>query len=386
VLFRSTGEQSVLYANDVEVFRSTLSDMGYSESFIDDQIRQTISTASDQVALQARIQAKKEELETKKKELADIKEALDAENQKLRAKYAPADSDEPGMLWGKMMRFLLVNMPDDAIACLDMYAKSVADSDSYAAAYTAAAKDFIRCIPQTGIDYGAIVCGFEGNMPTHPTFEIGDIVVAINGERCLNADIFYNSKIPEGAMLTVLRFQDGKSALVDIAFHAATYRVAYNAMSERTDEEATLPYAGLDAKGLWERMCDAAGNVKTQEAIDCLQLYHMKARGSDANADIYVPALRLFYKKVMVTGINYGALVTYVPTKTVDGFRVGDVIVAVNWMPCERAEDFQALQISAGSVATVLRATAGEMETVDVLMDAQPDITLLNVAIQAASK
>ena len=381
-----TGEQNVLYANDVEMFRSALTDMGYSESFIDDQLRQTISTSSDQVALKERIQAKQEELEQKKKELADIQEMLDAKKQDLRAKYVPSESDEVGTLWGKMMRFLLVDMPDEAITCLDMYAKNAPADDIYAAAYTAAAKDFIRCIPQTGIDYGAIVCGFEGNMPTHPTYAIGDIIVAINGQRCLNADVFYSSKLAEGTMLTVLRFTDGKPNLADIAYHAATYRVAYNAMSERTDADATLPYAGLDAKGLWARMCESAGAFETQEAIDCLQLYHMKVRGSDANADIYVPALRLFYKNVKITGRNYGALVTKVPSKTVDGFRVGDVIVAVNWVPCASAEDFLAMQISAGSMATVLRVASGEMETVDVPMDVQPDITLQNIVSQAASE
>ena len=373
------GQQNVQYANEVEAFRTTLGDMGYSDDEIDDKVRQIVSLSADTVALQQRIQKKEDELETEKREVQAAQEAYETNKAKLRAKFAPVETDSMGILWGKMLRFLKLNIPDEALTCLEMYKKSVSESDPYAETYVAASKAFIRAIGETGIDYGAIVTAFEGNMTNHPTYQIGDIVVAINRERCLNAEVFYNSARKEGDKLTVLRFPKGKPQIEVVEYHAAAYRVAYNSMSERVDAEDTQPFIGLDMDALWARMCGEAGSFEFQAAIDCLQIYHMKARDEDPNADVYAPALKLFYENVKRTGINYGAVVTALGPD-MESFRPGDVIVAVNWNPCEDAEKFESLIIGSDSVVTVLRADGSGLKTVDIIMDVRPAITVRDVA------
>ena len=373
------GQQNVQYANEVEAFRTTLGDMGYSNDEIDDKVRQIVSLSADTVALQQRIQKKEDEVVTKKREVQAAQETYETNKAKLRAKFAPVETDSMGILWGKMLRFLNVNMPDEALTCLEMYKKSVIESDPYAETYVAAAKAFISAIGETGIDYGAIVTGFEGNMVNHPTYQIGDIIVAINGERCLNAEVFYNNARKEGDKLTLLRFPKGKPKLEVVEYHAAAYRVAYNNMSEREDAEDTQPFFGLDMDALWARMCSEAGSMEFQAATDCLQIYHMKARQADSNADVYVPALKQFYDNIKWTGINYGAVVTALGPD-VESFRPGDVIVAVNWNPCEDTKEFESLIIGSNSVVTVLRADGSGLKTVDILMDVRPAITVRDVA------
>lgn len=112
----------------------------------------------------------------------------DIKNQ-AREKFAPKEEDEPGILWGKMLRFINLQLYDDAVKCAQMYQQKVQGDSPEAKEYVPAAIRFIDQISSTGVDYGVLVCGYEPGKE-HAVYKIGDIIVAINDLMCLNYDKF----------------------------------------------------------------------------------------------------------------------------------------------------------------------------------------------------
>ena len=85
------------------------------------------------------------------------------------------------MLWGKMLRFLNLGLYDEALNCLDFYREKARGQDAYAELYVPAARRFIESVGQTGIDYGLMVVGYEPGQESHEQYEIGDVIIALNG-------------------------------------------------------------------------------------------------------------------------------------------------------------------------------------------------------------
>jgi hypothetical protein len=361
------GSQNVNYANDVEEFRESLAALGYTDKQIDIYLTQVISKSADDLALKQHIQALTEELQA-------ARESLDEGRAALRKKYAPLETDQFGILWSKMLLFLSVNMPEDALECLSVCTEIYGDSDSYAATYLKAMEDFINSIPETGIDYGAIVAGFEFDKKTHPSFNVGDILVAINGQRCFNAD---KITLSEGASLTLLRFTDGKPELVEVLYKKTDYRIAFYSLNYRDYAEAQEPYEGLDAAALWLKMCEFSAAVKVEQAIDCLQMYHMSVRSTDTNADIYVPALRFIYKEMKDLGINYGVIITEPGSES--NLLAGDLIVAVNQVYCSDEKTLRELISNSGNELSIIRVTAASAESLTVNADSLSDVAVKNI-------
>ena len=150
--------------------------------------------------------------------LNEVQQEMDRLLEEAKEKFAPLESDDGDTLWGKMMRFLNLGMYDEAVSCMDMLREKERGIDPYAEAYTAAAIRFIRNIPATGIDYGLMVTGFEPGIEEHGQYEIGDVIVSLNGSLCRNYEEYskYKAQVPEGGDFTVVVLraaQDGSGRL-----------------------------------------------------------------------------------------------------------------------------------------------------------------------------
>lgn len=144
-------------------------------------------------------------------------------------------------------------------------------------------------------------------------------------------------------------------------------------ITERKVEENAGLFEGLSSGQLWERMTEKIGDVALQEAIDCAQTYHMSVRGEDKNADIYIPAIISLVKNIIDTGLNYGVAVTADDGKGLENLTAGDIIIAVNGLPCFNSSDYASFSIGDGSVITVMRKNASNtFDTIDIQVDGRP--------------
>ena len=127
-------------------------------------------------------------LQEKIKQMEGLQQQLDQAKEEVKEEFAPAEGDSGEVLWGKMLRFLSINMYDEALVCVDAYREAVRTEDKNAEQYAAAAAQFIRNIGNTGIDYGMVVVDYvSGEDPKDPR-KIGDIIIAIDGKPCHNLD------------------------------------------------------------------------------------------------------------------------------------------------------------------------------------------------------
>ena len=118
-----------------------------------------------------------------KKRLADVQGGLAEAQDKLRKKFAPKDADDIGMLWGKALRFMKVNMPEDAKTCIDMLRRRNTSEFPLAALDTAESIFFSReKLPFKG---GVLVCSYEPPATSHALYKIGDVITEVNGKPCL---------------------------------------------------------------------------------------------------------------------------------------------------------------------------------------------------------
>ncbi len=121
------------------------------------------------------------------------------------------------------------------------------------------------------------------------------------------------------------------------------------------------------------------------EAKDAFQFYMQQMKDRDIYAATYVPAVIRFIDQMGQTGIDYGIVVSgYEPGKPQHAvYRPGDIIVAVNGVPCRRFDDFERLRKEAGTnhVVTLLRADAsGTLRTEEVTIpENQPMIALMEL-------
>ena len=140
--------------------------------------------------LLASIVSKSESITAMKQKIDEAIMKLDDIKNQAREKFAPKEDDKPEILWGKMLRFMNLLLYDDAVKCAQMYQLKVQGDYPEANEYVPAAIRFINQISSTGVDYGVIVCGYEPEKPKHAVYEIGDIIVAINSNICLNYESF----------------------------------------------------------------------------------------------------------------------------------------------------------------------------------------------------
>lgn len=143
--------------------------------------------AANEVMAQAdRVAEKSITLQEKIRQLEESEERLAQIQAEMKVKFAPADGDDGGVLWGKMLRFLNVGMYDDALICVDAYRETMRNEDENAVQCSAAAARFIRSIGDTGIDYGVMIINFEVGETEGDPRKIGDVIIAVEGRPCHN--------------------------------------------------------------------------------------------------------------------------------------------------------------------------------------------------------
>jgi len=178
-------------------------------------------------AFMANIVDKSDSITTLKQQINETMTKLEDIKNQARVKFASKEEDEPGLLWGKMLRFMSMYLYEEAEKCAQMYQQKVQDDDPNAKVYVPAVIRFIRQVSLTGVNYGVLVCGYEPGKPKHSVYEIGDIIVAINNTMCLNFNKFAElMPKDEEYKVTILRpDSEGKLEFQDIIVPAGQPKI-----------------------------------------------------------------------------------------------------------------------------------------------------------------
>jgi hypothetical protein len=114
--------------------------------------------------------------------LALAQEQLEEAHDRLRKKFAPKDDDDIGILWGKALRFMSVNMPEEAKRCADVLRRRNTPDFPPSAIDTAEAIILSKgSLPFVG---GVLVCSYEPPATSHAIFKIGDVITEVNEKPC----------------------------------------------------------------------------------------------------------------------------------------------------------------------------------------------------------
>ena len=181
------------------------------------------------------------QLTQEKDALQEAQAQLEEKLNEAREKFAPQESDDMEMLWGKMLRFLNLGLYDEALNCLDFYREKARGQDAYAELYVPAARRFIESVGQTGIDYGLMVVGYEPGQESHEQYEIGDVIIALNGLPVHNYEEYSQAKesLPSGTDYRVIvlrqKPEDGNNLTeTELSIPGDGPRVQIREMTEKT--------------------------------------------------------------------------------------------------------------------------------------------------------
>ena len=156
---------------------------------------------------EARIDEHLEKVETvaqMRSQLADAKTRVEAKKGELYAKFAPKKTDEPGILWGKVLRFLSVDMKDAALETITVLRGKA--SAEFPPAVCTAAEAFVCARGRLPFVTGVMVTMFEPPATSHAIFQLGDIIVEQDG-KAVHAYSDYRAK--DGSTYVVYRY-DGQ--------------------------------------------------------------------------------------------------------------------------------------------------------------------------------
>ena len=134
---------------------------------------------------------------------------LQAEADTLTQQFYPDPADNWDVLWIKLQTLVGMGEYDMALACLDaLEALPGMEDDADAAVYFPAVRRFIQSIAETGIDYGVMVMGWFDPEQPNELYEIGDVIVAVDGAPCRTAEEFSAAKAAvagDSFAVTILR-------------------------------------------------------------------------------------------------------------------------------------------------------------------------------------
>ena len=148
--------------------------------------------------------AKMEKVFELQRKLDEAKGGLEAVRERARKKFAPQTSDDDGLLWGKVLKFNALNMPEEAQKCIDMLKSR--NSKQFPLEAIASGELFFAKAGELPFKGGLLVCHFEPPATSHAIFCVGDIITGVDDKVCRTFDD-YRMKV--GAVYTVQRF-DGK--------------------------------------------------------------------------------------------------------------------------------------------------------------------------------
>ena len=156
---------------------------------------------------EARIDEHLDKIETvaeKRTQLKDVQMRVDAKKDELFAKFAPKVTDEPGILWGKILRFLSVNMTDAALKTITVLRGK--KSAEFPPEVCTVAEAFVCARGRLPFVSGVMVTMYEPPATNHAIFRLGDVIVEQDG-KAVHAFKDYRAK--EGSSYLVYRY-DGQ--------------------------------------------------------------------------------------------------------------------------------------------------------------------------------
>ena len=157
-----TGNANVSLADETEAYRKRLIEMGA-----------TPEKAEEMIAKIRKTTELKSQLQTAETGLRQARE-------RARVKFAPKGDNEPGMLWGKALRFVSLEIDDMALKCLE--ALRVRKSPEYPDAACQAMEAVVKGRGKLPFESGVMVTFFEPPIKSHAIYRSGDIVVARDGK------------------------------------------------------------------------------------------------------------------------------------------------------------------------------------------------------------
>ncbi len=125
-------------------------------------------------------------------------------------RFAPQKGDGVTTLWGKMLKLMACGTDEGAIRCLEAYetASATIDEEGEREKFVPAVRQFILERKGRKIDGGVVVMRYAPPATSHKTFNIGDIVVAVNGvcNVSVNGYIEVKKATDENCVLDILRY------------------------------------------------------------------------------------------------------------------------------------------------------------------------------------
>lgn len=220
-------------------------------------------------------------IEELQRNLQDARKRLDEARERIRAKFAPTPADDPDLLWGKMLRFRSVGMPDDAAKALALLRQK--HSPDFLPGAIDAAGALCRLGPGAPTVEGVMVSSYEPPATSHAIFRPGDIVVARDGLPLRRVDGW---KTNVGSRYRFWRLDaDGKFQLREAVLPAGQPRVGLVNVAEEgaADMAASLDASCRQMEAELERRL--AENAAERNAIqDAQPDYRALARARSAAA------------------------------------------------------------------------------------------------------
>ena len=156
---------------ELALYRRQLIESGMTEAHADSQV----------LKLRKLVEKKQAMLQTRDR-LFNMQDELNQKLDQLRKKFAPKDDDDIGILWGKALRFMSANMPEEAKRCADVLRRRNTPEFPPSAIDTAEAIILSKdALPFTG---GVLVCSYEPPATSHAIFKVGDVIAEVNGKPC----------------------------------------------------------------------------------------------------------------------------------------------------------------------------------------------------------
>ncbi len=164
-------------------------------------------------------------------ELTELKSRLAQKKEEVYRKFRPVANDNPGILWGKMLRFRALKMNDAALESLEILGKK--SSPDFPPDAIKAMEALVRLGDEAPFAAGVIVSGYEPPATSHAIFKVGDIIVARDGTSIRTFDDF---KAQIGSRYRFWRLDaDGAFKRLESVLPAAQPRVGLLEINETDD-------------------------------------------------------------------------------------------------------------------------------------------------------
>lgn len=171
-----------------------------------------------------------EELQSKKRELKDYRTEIEATKMRCREKFAPKMTDEIGILWGKALRFLTLDMKDDAMRCVLFLRRK--ESSEFPEAACTAAEAFISQRGRLPFVAGVMATCIEPPATSHAILEIGDIIVGMDGRTVAKYEDY---RAKAGSVYTVYRYGNGAFKKLELTMPEGQPRVGIVNLMEESE-------------------------------------------------------------------------------------------------------------------------------------------------------